>query len=83
MKSNERIRCENNILKQFKTTQKRKKYFNQRSNLSHRIRSYIISFMLRSSPRRQLHKFDINILYYHILSLNYRNCYNKITLNEL
>ena len=67
-------------LKQIK---KRKKYFNQRSNLSYKMRSYIISFIPRSSSGHRLHKFDINILCFHILLLSYRNRYDEIILNKL
>ena len=77
------MHCESDMLKQFKTSQKRKNYFSQESNLGHKVRSYIISFMFRSSLRRLFHKFDMNILYSHALSLSSRDCYNKTTSNKL
>ena len=77
------MHCESDTLKEFETNQKQKDYFSQKSNLNYKMRSYIISFMLRSSSRRQIHKFDMNILGSHALSLSYRDRYDKIILNEL
>ena len=77
------MHCENDTLKRSETSQKRKNYFNQKSNLSYRVRSYIILFMFRLSSRRQFHKFDMNMLYSHTLSLSYPDCYDKTTSNEL
>ena len=72
------MHCESDTLKRSETIQKQKNYFNQRSNLGHRVRSYIISLMFRSSPRRQFHKFDINMLCSHALLPSYRDCYDKL-----